>query len=98
MHLQSHHRRVDRFEVLVGGAAVVAAAVAFWVTARADFLAYPYWLAVQKADFIAGPVGVGLYWRRRRPQSRFWPMLIVFGFIGVPYVLQSADSPALFGT
>ena len=36
--------------------AVAAAALAVWVTLRADFLAYPGWLAVQKADMILGPV------------------------------------------
>jgi hypothetical protein len=30
---------------------LVAAAVTFWVTLNARFLEYPYWLAVQKADF-----------------------------------------------
>ena len=76
--------------VLLG--AIAASAAALWVTLSADFLAYPGWLAVQKADFILGPVLAGLYWCRRRPQSRFGPMLIGFGFIGVLYILQSARS------
>jgi len=67
-----------------------------WVTLSADFLAYPGWLAAQKADFILGPVVAGLYWCRRRPQSRFGPMLIGFGFIGALYVLQSASNSWLF--
>ena len=32
------------------------AAAAVWITLRADFLAYPGWLAAQKADIILGPV------------------------------------------
>jgi signal transduction histidine kinase len=80
----------------VGGAAVAAAAVAVWVTLDADFLAYPAWLAAQKADFILGPVFIGLYWVRRRPQSRFGPLLIVFGFVGALYVLQSAGNSWMF--
>jgi signal transduction histidine kinase len=83
--------------VAVAGVAVVAAVAAVWVTATADFLAYPWWLAVQKADFILGPVFIGLYWVRRRPQSRFGPILIAFGFVGAVYVLQSASNPWLFG-
>jgi signal transduction histidine kinase len=51
---------------------------------------------VQKADFILGPVLAGLYWYRRRPQSRFGPMLIGFGFIGALYVFQSASNSWLF--
>jgi hypothetical protein len=48
---------VPLWQVLVAGAAVVAV----WVTLEADFLRYPEWLAAQKADFILGPVFIGLY-------------------------------------
>src|SRR5215207_9002679 len=80
--------------VLLG--AVAASVAALWVTLSADFLSYPGWLAVQKADFILGPVLAGLYWYRRRPQSRFGPMLIGFGCIGALYALQSASNSWLF--
>src|SRR5215217_3891414 len=80
--------------VLLG--AIAASGAALWVTLSADFLSYPGWLAVQKADFILGPVLAGLYWCRRRPQSRFGPILIGFGFIGALYVLQSASNSWLF--
>src|SRR5215218_5032221 len=80
--------------VLLG--AIAASAAALWVTLSADFLTYRGWLAVQKADFILGPVVAGLYWYRRRPQSRFGPMLIGFGFIGALYILQSASNSWLF--
>ena len=77
--------------------AFAAAALAVWMTLRADFLAYPGWLAAQKADIILGPVLVGLYWLRRRPASRFGPLLIVMGLAGgVPYILQSSSEPVLF--
>src|SRR3954451_16073424 len=80
--------------VLLG--AIAAPAAALCVTLSADFLTYPGWLAVQKADFILGPVLTGLYWHRRRPHSRFGPMLIGFGFIGALYILQSASNSWLF--
>jgi signal transduction histidine kinase len=80
--------------VLLG--AIAASAAALWVTLSADFLTYPGWLAVQKADFILGPVLAGLYWYRRRPQSRFGPMLIGFGFLGALYIFQSASNSWLF--
>jgi signal transduction histidine kinase len=80
--------------VLVG--AIAASVAALWVTLSADFLTYPSWLAVQKADFILGPVLAGLYWYRRRPQSPFGPILIAFGFLGALYVLQSASNSWLF--
>ena len=67
------------------------------MTLSADFLAYPGWLAAQKADIILGPVLVGLYWIRRRPASRFGPLLIAAGLVGgAPYVLQSSSEPVLF--
>jgi signal transduction histidine kinase len=91
--------RVDipSWQVLVGVVALFAAIAAVWVTLEADFLRYPGWLAAQKADFILGPVFVGLYWMRRRPRSRFGPMLIVLGFVGAVYVLQSSANSWLFG-
>jgi signal transduction histidine kinase len=84
------------WQVAVLLAAIAASVAAVWVTLSADFLTYPGWLAVQKADFILGPVLAGLYWYRRRPQSRFGPMLIVFGLLSALYVLQSASNSWLF--
>ncbi|MGB0094219.1 MAG: sensor histidine kinase [Solirubrobacteraceae bacterium] len=76
--------------------AVAGAVAALWTTLDARFLAYPGWLAVQKADFILGPIGVGLYWRHRRPGNRFGLLLIVLGLLGVPYILESSSDPTLF--
>jgi signal transduction histidine kinase len=90
-------RTVAWWEPVVAVGAVLAAVAAVWVTLDADFLAYPAWLAAQKADFILGPVFVGLYWRRVRPGSRFGPLLIVFGAVGAVYILQSSSNPWLFG-
>jgi signal transduction histidine kinase len=87
---------VSRSEAIVASAAIVAAAVAVWITLSADFLAHPGWLAMQKADMILGPVLTGLYWRRRRPHSRFASLLIVVGFLHVPYILQSSSAPFAF--
>ncbi|HET6548106.1 MAG TPA: histidine kinase [Solirubrobacter sp.] len=86
-----------RWRIAVAGAAVVATAATFWITLDAEFLAYPGWLAVQKADFILGPALTGLYWLHRRPESRFGWLLIGFGFVGGVYVLQSSSNPWLFG-
>src|SRR3954454_11539222 len=89
-------RGTPMWQVAVLLAGIAASAVALWVTLSADFLTYPGWLAVQKADFIIGPVLAGVYWCRRRPHSRFGPMLIAFGFIGALYILQSASNSWLF--
>jgi signal transduction histidine kinase len=85
-----------RWESAVAVVAVVSAVAAFWITVNAKFLAYPGWLAVQKADLILGPVFVGLYWRHRRPNNRLGLLLIVLGLVGIPYILSSLTDPTLF--
>ncbi len=87
---------LSRFEAVTGGAAILGAAIAVWLTLRADFLAHPGWLAVQKADLVLGPVLTGLYWRRQRPRSQFAPLLIAVGLLSIPYVLQSSAVPWAF--
>src|SRR3954471_25049058 len=84
-----------RWRWAIASTAVVVAAAAVWVTLRADFLAYPRRLALQKADLILGPVLVGLYWLRVRPQSDFGPVLVAFGRLGAGYVAQSSATPWL---
>lgn len=86
------------WQVAVSTAALVAATAAVWVTLESDFLAHPGWLAAQKADFILGPVFVGLYWMRQRPESRYGPMLIAFGAVGAVYILHSSSNPWLYST
>ena len=89
-------RALYTWERFAGGLGALAAVVAFVVTVRADFLAYPGWLALQKADLIAGPIAVGLYWRHVRPQSRFGPMLVGLGILQIPYIAQSSSNDVLF--
>ena len=86
-------RTLPRWHIAVGVLAVGLAGLALWMTLRADFLAHPEWLAVQKADFILGPVLTGLYWMHRRPESRFGPMLIEVRQ-GRAYVNEEAVEPA----
>src|SRR3954453_14849318 len=94
--INSVARGTPMWQVAVLLGAVAASIAALWVTLSADFLTYPGWLAVQKADFILGPVLAGLYWYRRRPRSRFGPLLIGFGFLGALYILQSSSNSWLF--
>jgi signal transduction histidine kinase len=96
-HRARRWRPIAWWEPVVAVGAVLAAVAAVWVTLDADFLAYPGWLAAQKADVILGPVFVGLYWRRVRPASRFGPLLIAYGAVGAVYIAQSSSHPWLFG-
>jgi signal transduction histidine kinase len=87
---------VAKREAVIVIAAIAASALAVWMTLSANFLAHPGWLAAQKADLILGPVLSGIYWLRRRPASRFGPVMIAVGFSTVPYILQSSATPWLF--
>jgi signal transduction histidine kinase len=91
------HRLGGRGQFVVLSVAVAGAVFAVWATLDADFLKYPGWLAVQKADLVLGPVLVGLYWCRVRPASRFGWLLIAYGLINIGYVAQSFTNPGLFG-
>jgi signal transduction histidine kinase len=86
-----------RWELGVAVVGVLASVAAVWITLDAKFLQYPGWLAAQKADFILGPIGVGLYWRSRRPNNRLGLLLIALGLVGVLYILESSTNPTLFG-
>ena len=88
--------RAAWWEYVVAAVGIGGAVAAVVVTLRADFLAFPGWLALQKADLILGPIGVGLYWHRRRPLSRFGPLLIAVGLLQIPYIAESSANPALF--
>src|SRR3954470_20652195 len=83
---------------VLAGLALAAAGAAVWATLEAGFLRYPGWLAAQKADFILGPVLVGLYWLRVRPASRFGWLLIAYGLVAAVYIAQSSSVPWLFTT
>src|SRR5689334_13463097 len=89
--------RSRRWRLAVVPVAVAAAVAAVWLTLDADFLAYPGWLAAQKADLILGPVLIGVYWLRVRPRSRFGWLLIAYGFVNAGYISQSWSNPWLFG-
>src|SRR3954462_11386901 len=82
---------------VLAGLALGAARAAGGGPLGAGFLRYPGWLAAQKADFILGPVLIGLYWLRVRPASRFGWLLIAFGLLCAVYVAQSSSNPWLFG-
>src|SRR3954452_9151095 len=95
---QHRARRRDSawWQAAVAAVAIAGGVLALAVTLPAEFLRYPAWLAAQKADFIIGPALTGVYWLRRRPQSPFGPMLIVWAVVGVLYILQSFSDGWLF--
>ncbi len=70
-------------------------AVAIRLALRSDHLAHPGLAAAYRGYLIAVPALIGLAWWRRRPASRFGPLLVLFGLAAVPLALESADAPGL---
>jgi signal transduction histidine kinase len=77
-------------------AVVPMAGSAVWLALTSDHLAHPTASALYTAYLIAAPMLIGLTWWRRRPASRFGPLLIIFGLIAWVYSWQSSDRALLF--
>jgi signal transduction histidine kinase len=67
--------------VAVGIAGAVATGLTAWAVARSPILVDPTSLAVWRALIVASYLVVGLYTWRRRPDSRFGPLLVGNGFL-----------------
>ena len=77
-------------------AIVPAAALAVWLASASDHLERPAATALYRSYLAAAPMLVGLYWWKRRPASRFGPVLIVFGITAWVVSWQSSDWPPAF--
>jgi signal transduction histidine kinase len=75
--------------VPVGGSAI-------WLAVASDHLERPAATALYRCYLAIVPMLVGLYWWRRRPVSRFGPLLIVFGVLAWVISWQSSDWPPAF--
>jgi signal transduction histidine kinase len=73
-------------------AAAGGAALAIGLALVSSTLRYPGLFALQRATIILAPVLVGIYWRSRRPASRFGDRLIALGFLAVPVSLEATSS------
>jgi hypothetical protein len=72
---------------------VVAAAVKLALSS--DHLAHPVATAAYRAYLIAVPALIGLAWWRRRPASRYGPLLVLLGLAGLPLALESSGATGL---
>jgi len=61
-----------------------------------DRLQRPLDAALYWSYLIAASMGIGLYWWRRRPASRFGPLLVVFGVLTWIVSWQGANFPLAF--
>ena len=73
----------------------VLVAVAIRLALTSDHLEDPGLAAGYRAYLIAAPMLAGLAWWRRRPLSRFGPLLVVFGLAAVPLALESSEIPLM---
>ncbi len=80
--------------VAVAVAPMVVSAV--WLALASDHLERPTATALYRAYLTAAPMLIGLYWWRRRPASRFGPLLVAFGVVAWVVSWQSSDWPLAF--
>jgi signal transduction histidine kinase len=73
----------------------VLVAVAIHLALASDHLEHPGLAAAYRAYLIGAPMLVGLAWWRRRPASRFGPLLVVFGLAALPLALESSGLPLM---
>ena len=81
----------------VAGVAIVPmVAVTLWLGLTSTHLQRPLAAALYWSYLIAVSMAIGVYWWRRRPASRFGPLLVLFG-VGVWVVSwQGANAPLAF--
>lgn len=67
-----------------------------WLALTSDHLRWPAATAAHRSYLVAAPVLIGLLWWRRRPASRFGPLLVIFGLVAWPISWQASDWPLAF--
>jgi signal transduction histidine kinase len=73
----------------------LVAAAAVKLALSSDHLAHPAATAAYRAYLIAVPALIGLAWWRRRPGSRYGPLLVLLGLAGLPLALESSSTAGL---
>ena len=70
-------------------------AMALVLASDSEHLRWPEVTGLYQAYLIAASVLVGVVWWRRRPASRFGPLLVIFGLIATPVSWGDTSSPTL---
>jgi signal transduction histidine kinase len=83
-----------RSVVLTAGLAL--AAVAAWIALTTGYHVHRGWLAFYWTDQVVSALLVGLYWWKRRPQSRFGPVLAGYGLLAALVALQGASGSVAY--
>ena len=84
------------WQVVAGVAVVPLAASAAFLALTGEHVATPAATAAYRAYLVAVSMLVGLVWCRRRPRSRFGPLLVLFGVAWWIVSLEGSESPVLY--
>jgi signal transduction histidine kinase len=85
-----------RMQLIVALAIVPVGVSAIWLAAASEHLEHPVATALYRCYLAVVPMLIGLYWWRRRPASRFGPLLIGFGLVMWVVSWQSSDRALAF--
>jgi hypothetical protein len=68
-------------QAAVGASTIPVAGSAIWLALASDHVERPAATAMYRSYLAVAPMLIGLYWWRRRPASRFGPLLVAFGIV-----------------
>jgi signal transduction histidine kinase len=89
-------RLATRAQWLVAVAIVPMVGLTLWFAFTSDYLERPTAAGIYWGYLVAAPLVIGLYWWKRRPVSRFGPLLVAFGLLTWVVSWQGASSPLAF--
>jgi hypothetical protein len=75
----------------VAAAIIPVGASAIWLALASDHVQRPVAAALYRSYLAVAPMLIGLYWWRRRPVSRFGPLLVAFGIVVWVVSWESSD-------
>lgn len=75
------------------GLAAILGGFALLLTLSTTHLEHPGANALVRPYLIASPILIGVFWKVRRPDSRFGVLLIVLGLVFVPIAWQASNHP-----
>jgi signal transduction histidine kinase len=87
---------VSAAQSLAWAAVAPMVAVTMWLALTSDHLQRPWGAGLYWGYLIAASMLIGLFWWRRRPASRFGPLLVVSGVLTWVASWQGANAPLAF--
>jgi signal transduction histidine kinase len=88
--------RTKLLQAGAGLAIVPMVSITLWLGTHSEHLQRPVAAAVYWSYVVAASMAIGIFWWRRRPASRFGPLLVLFGITAWVNSWQGANSPLPF--